>query len=79
MRPSGASFARGCFRSAPPPGTDQLGSLRHQVALTQYVLKTGWEIVMTPVTYRIVGALKKAEDEDYYDKDTDFTPFSLQT
>jgi queuosine precursor transporter len=49
-----------------------------KVALTQYVLKTGWEIAMTPVTYRIVTALKKAEDEDYFDKDTDFTPFSLQ-
>ena len=49
-----------------------------KVALVQYVLKTGWEIVMTPVTYRIVMSLKKAEDEDYFDRDTDFTPFSLQ-
>jgi hypothetical protein len=29
------------------------------------------------VTYRIVGFLKRAENEDYYDRDTDFTPFSL--
>jgi len=50
-----------------------------QVMLTQYVLKSGWEIVMTPVTYRIVGFLKRAEHEDYYDRDTDFTPFSLRT
>jgi queuosine precursor transporter len=49
-----------------------------KVALTQYMLKTGWEIVMTPVTYRIVTFLKKAEDEDYFDKDTRFTPFSLE-
>jgi hypothetical protein len=34
---------------------------------------------MTPFTYRIVGFLKRAENEDYYDRDTDFTPFSLQT
>ena len=49
----------------------------HQVSATQYVLKSAWEIVMTPVTYRIVGFLKRVEQEDYYDRDTDFTPFSL--
>jgi hypothetical protein len=42
-----------------------------------YLLKVGWETLMTPVTYRIVGFLKRAENEDYYDRDTDFTPFSL--
>ncbi len=47
--------------------------------LTQYCLKCGWEIVMIPVTYRVVGFLKRAEREDYYDRDTDFTPFSLKT
>jgi uncharacterized integral membrane protein (TIGR00697 family) len=49
-----------------------------KVALMQYVLKTGWEIVMTPVTYRVVGFLKKVENEDYYDRHTRFTPFSLE-
>lgn len=49
-----------------------------KVMLTQYVLKTGWEVVMTPVTYRVVGFLKRVEDEDYFDRDTDFTPFSLK-
>jgi uncharacterized integral membrane protein (TIGR00697 family) len=49
-----------------------------KVAIVQYLFKTGWEIVMTPVTYRIVGFLKKAEGEDYYDTHTDFTPFSLK-
>jgi hypothetical protein len=48
------------------------------VMLTQYLLKSGWEIVMTPVTYRIVGFLKRAEQEDYYDRATNFTPFSLK-
>src|SRR5690606_12755454 len=37
-----------------------------KVAFAQYVLKTLWEIVMTPVTYRIIAFLKKAENEDYY-------------
>ena len=49
-----------------------------RVMLTQYVLKTAWEVVITPVTYRAVGFLKRAEREDYYDTDTDFTPFSLK-
>src|SRR3984885_15049778 len=48
------------------------------VMLTQYLLKSGWEIVMTPVTYRIVGFLKRAEQEDFYDRGTNFTPFSLR-
>ena len=50
-----------------------------KVAMAQYLLKTGWEIVITPITYRIVGFLKRAEQTDYYDTNTDFTPFSLKT
>jgi len=53
----------------------------HQLLLvttTQYVLKSSWEIVATPFTYWIVGFLKRAEQEDYFDRDTDFTPFSLR-
>jgi uncharacterized integral membrane protein (TIGR00697 family) len=46
--------------------------------VTQYLLKSGWEIVMTPLTYRVVAFLKRTEREDYYDRDTDFTPFSLR-
>lgn len=46
--------------------------------LTQFVMKVGVEVVFTPVTYRIVGALKKAENEDYYDRNTNFTPFALK-
>jgi len=49
-----------------------------KIAIAQYILKTGWEIVMTPVTYRIVAFLKRAENEDYYDRNTNFTPFSLK-
>jgi len=48
-----------------------------QVLLAQYCLKVGWEVLMTPVTYKVVGFLKRAEREDYYDVGTDFTPFSL--
>ena len=48
------------------------------VMLAQFVTKVGVEIAFTPVTYRIVAALKKAEHEDYYDRDTNFTPFTLK-
>jgi queuosine precursor transporter len=50
-----------------------------EVLLTNYALKVGWEAVMTPFTYRIVNFLKRAEHEDYFDRNTDFTPFSLRT
>ena len=48
------------------------------VTTTQYLLKSGWEVLATPATYWIVGFLKRAEQEDYYDRNTDFTPFSLR-
>jgi queuosine precursor transporter len=52
----------------------------HLVAImfTQYLLKSGWEIVAAPLTYRVVAFLKRAEHEDYYDTHTNFTPFSLK-
>ena len=49
-----------------------------KVAMAQYVLKTGWEVVMTPVTYRVVAFLKRVEHEDYYDRHTNFTPFRVK-
>ena len=49
------------------------------VLVTNYVLKVLWEVIATPFTYRIVNALKRAEREDYFDRDTDFTPFSIAT
>lgn len=48
------------------------------VMITNYVLKVSWEAVITPVTYQVVGFLKRAEDEDYYDHKTNFTPFSIE-
>ena len=47
------------------------------IAVAQFVLKTSWEIVMTPVTYRVVAFLKQAENEDWYDTNTNFTPFRV--
>jgi queuosine precursor transporter len=50
-----------------------------KVLVSNYLIKVIWEILMTPLTYKIVGFLKRAENEDYYDTDTNFTPFSLKT
>jgi uncharacterized integral membrane protein (TIGR00697 family) len=48
------------------------------VIVAQYFLKTGWEVLMTPVTYRVVAFLKRKENEDYYDRHTNFNPFKLK-
>jgi hypothetical protein len=50
-----------------------------KVMLGNYLAKVAWEVVNTPITYRIVGFLKRVEQEDFFDRDTDFTPFSLAT
>jgi uncharacterized integral membrane protein (TIGR00697 family) len=50
-----------------------------RVMVANYVVKVLWEVLATPLTYRVVAFLKRKEHEDYYDRDTDFTPFSLQT
>jgi len=48
------------------------------VMLAQFATKVAVEVLFTPVTYGIVGWLKRAEHEDHYDRDTRFTPFSLK-
>lgn len=45
------------------------------VLLTQFALKVGWEAALTPVTYAVVGWLKRREGVEIFDKGTDFTPF----
>lgn len=49
------------------------------VMIGNYFIKVLWEVVATPFTYIIVGFLKRAEHEDYYDQHTDFNPFILET
>jgi uncharacterized integral membrane protein (TIGR00697 family) len=48
------------------------------VMAAQFVAKVAVEVALTPVTYKIVGCLKRAEQEDYYDRNTDFNPFTLK-
>ena len=54
---------------------DKLGA----IMLAQFVLKVSVEILFTPLTYKVVAILKRVEREDYYDRATDFTPFTLKT
>jgi uncharacterized integral membrane protein (TIGR00697 family) len=50
-----------------------------QVMITNYLLKVGVEVVATPITYRVVNFLKRVEKEDYFDRHTNFNPFTLET
>jgi hypothetical protein len=54
------------------------GSLIVTLIISNYLFKTGIEILFTPVTYKVVNFLKKKENEDYYDTDTNFNPFNLK-
>jgi uncharacterized integral membrane protein (TIGR00697 family) len=49
-----------------------------QVMIGNYLIKVAWETLATPLTYQIVGFLKRTEQEDHYDTNTQFTPFSLK-
>lgn len=46
------------------------------VALTQWLIKVTWEVLLTPATYWIVGFLKQREGVDVFDTDTTFSPFA---
>lgn len=48
------------------------------IIISNYIFKVGTEVLFTPLTYAVVGALKRKEKEDYYDDKTDFNPFSLK-
>ncbi len=47
-----------------------------QVVVSQWLIKTGWEVLLTPLTYIVVGWLKDREGVDVFDSDTDFSPFA---
>jgi uncharacterized integral membrane protein (TIGR00697 family) len=60
------------FYGAPDWPVAALGA----VMLSQFILKVSWEVLLTPVTYAVVGWLKRKEGVDVYDVGTNFTPFS---
>lgn len=49
------------------------------VMIGNYFIKVLWEALATPFTYVFVGWLKRAENVDFFDKGTNFNPFSLET
>lgn len=46
------------------------------VMITNWALKVGWEIVLTPLTYIVINKLKAFEGKDVFDTETSFNPFS---
>lgn len=53
-------------------------SLVISVLFTNYLLKVAWEIILTPVTYRVIAWFKAAEGLDVFDTGTDFSPFKTR-
>ncbi len=49
------------------------------VMIGNYFIKVLWEVLATPFTYIFVNFLKRAENEDFYDRETDFNPFTIET
>jgi queuosine precursor transporter len=52
-------------------------SLFITLVMTNYIFKCSIEALMTPITYFVVNGLKRRENEDYYDRDTNFSPFQI--
>jgi uncharacterized integral membrane protein (TIGR00697 family) len=48
------------------------------VIVSNYIFKIGVEVVFTPVTYLVIGFLKRKEGIDVYDRGTNFNPFALE-
>ncbi len=53
-------------------------SLIWTIWIVNYIFKIAVEVALLPVTYRVVAWLKRKESEDYFDKDTDFSPFHVK-
>ncbi len=52
-------------------------SLFVTLIMTNYLFKCSIEALMTPITYLVVNTLKRQEHEDFYDRETNFTPFQI--
>lgn len=53
-------------------------SLLITVIISNYIFKVGVEVLATPVTYAVVKYLKRSENEDHYDRETNFNPLGFQ-
>ncbi|HEX9028290.1 MAG TPA: queuosine precursor transporter [Anaerolineales bacterium] len=54
------------------------GSALGSAIVAQWLFKVTYEVLATPLTYLIVNALKRAENEDYFDRETDFNPVAFE-
>ncbi len=54
------------------------GALLITLIVSNYVFKTAIEVAFTPLTYKAIAFLKKKENEDYYDRNTNFNPFAVR-
>lgn len=53
-------------------------TLIFKVMASNYFLKVMWEVIATPITYKIVAYLKRVEKENYFDSKTNFNPFVIE-
>ena len=58
-------------------GGTMSGGILWQMIYTNWILKTGYEAMFTPVTYFVVNRLKRLEGVDVFDHDTNFNPFAV--
>jgi hypothetical protein len=56
-------------------GTRSVGVIL-KLIISGYLIKVIYETLMTPITYAVVGYLKRAENTDYFDTNTNFNPFA---
>jgi hypothetical protein len=77
---NGRGRLRNLGHGPPPDGLSMTYDCARLVGIgMQFVAKTLVEVAFLPVTVRVVAMLKRAENEDYYDRATDFNPFKLET
>jgi hypothetical protein len=50
-----------------------------RLIVSSYLIKVTYETLATPLTYSVVGWLKRVEHVDAFDTEGDFNPFSLRT
>jgi hypothetical protein len=53
------------------------GGVLAGIIVTQWLAKTAYEVVATPITYGVVGFLKRKEGLDVYDYKTSFNPLAV--
>ena len=66
----------GIFITAAFAGIIPLSGLATAI-ISQWLFKSAYEVIATPLTYWVVNALKRAENEDYFDRGTNFNPVAF--